>query len=110
MSKGKTGHERPEPSRPPSVETEGVQHLAMFAELTGAHVYVVHTSCSPALAAARRARERGVRLWVETVIPYLVLDRTYAERPDFEGAKYIMSPPLRELEHQQALWNAIVAG
>lgn len=110
LSEGKTGPEWHEPSRPPSVEAEGVQHLATFAELTGAHVYVVHTSCGPALAAARRARERGVRLWVETVIPYLVLDRSYAERPEFEGAKYVMSPPLRELQHQQALWDALVAG
>jgi len=87
-----------------------VQHLATFAELTGAHVYVVHMSCGPALAAAQRARERGVRMWVETVIPYLVLDRTYAERPDFEGAKFVMSPPLREKQHQTALWNALISG
>jgi dihydropyrimidinase len=87
-----------------------VHHLATFAELTGAHVYVVHTSCTEALAAARRARERGVRLWVETVVPYLVLDKTDAERPDFEGAKYVMSPPLRERRHQDALWNALAAG
>lgn len=110
LAEGKTGPEWHEPSRPPAVEAEGLQHLATFAELTGAHVYAVHTSCRPALAAARRARERGVRLWVETVIPYLVLDRTYAERPDFEGAKYVMSPPLRELAHQQALWNALQSG
>jgi dihydropyrimidinase len=110
LSAGRTGPEWHEPSRPPSVEAEGVQHLATFAELTGAHVYVVHTSCAPALKSARRARERGVRLWTETVIPYLVLDRTYAERPDFEGAKYVMSPPLREKQHQQALWNALVTG
>ncbi len=44
------------------------------------------------------------------MIPYLVLDRTYAERPEFEGAKYVMSPPLRELRHQQALWNALATG
>src|SRR5262245_36135678 len=110
LGEGKTCPEWHEPSRPPSVEAEGVQHLATFAELTGAHVYVVHTSCAPALAAARRARERGVRLWVETVIPYLVLDRTYAERPDFEGAKYVMSPPLRDPRHQEALWNALQSG
>ena len=77
---------------------------------TGAHVSVVHTSCAEALAAARRARERGVHLWVETVVPYLVLDKTYAERPDFEGAKYVMSPPLRERRHQDALWKALAAG
>jgi dihydropyrimidinase len=87
-----------------------MEHLATFAELTGAHVYAVHTSCIDALDAARRAKERGVRLWVETVIPYLVLDRSYAEKPDFEGAKYVMSPPLRELRHQPVLWNALRTG
>jgi dihydropyrimidinase len=92
------------------VEAEGVHHLATFAELTGARVYVVHTSCAEALAAARRARERGVSMAVETVIPYLVVDRSYAERPDFEGAKYVMSPPLRERRHQDVLWTALAAG
>src|SRR5262249_17851398 len=96
LAEGKTGPEWHEPSRPPGGEAAGVPPLATFAELTGAHVYVVHTSCEEALEAARRARARGVALWVETVIPYLVLDRTFAERPDFEGAKYVMSPPLRE--------------
>lgn len=110
LAEGKTGPEWHEPSRPPAVEGEGVHHLATFAEMTGAHVYVVHTSCEEALQSARYARERGVRMWVETVIPYLVLDRSYAERPEFEGAKYVMSPPLRELRHQQALWNAINSG
>jgi dihydropyrimidinase len=110
LKEGKTGPEWHEPSRPPPVEAEGVHHLATFAELTAAHVYVVHTSCDEALSAARVARHRGVQMWVETVIPYLVLDRTYAERPDFEGAKYVMSPPLRELRHQSALWNALRIG
>lgn len=110
LAEGKTGPEWHEPSRPTTVEAEGVHHLATFAELTGAHVYVVHTSCDEALTAARQARARGVAMWVETVIPYLVLDRTFAEKPDFDGAKYIMSPPLREIRHQQALWNALRAG
>jgi dihydropyrimidinase len=110
LDEGKTGPEWHEPSRPPSVEAEGVQHLATFAELTAAHVYVVHTSCLPALEAVQRARQRGVRMWVETVIPHLVLDRSYAEREGFEGAKYVMSPPLREPQHQQALWTSLRSG
>ena len=110
LAEGKTGPEWHEPSRPAAVEAEGVHHLAAFAEQTGTHVYVVHTSCDEALAAARQARARGVKLHVETVIPYLVLDRSYAERPDFEGAKYVMSPPLRELRHQGVLWNALQTG
>lgn len=110
LAEGKTGPEWHEPSRPVQVEAEGVHHLATFAQLTGAHVYVVHTSCDEALSKARAARARGVAMWVETVIPYLVVDRTYAEKPNFEGAKYVMSPPLREVRHQHALWNALKAG
>ncbi|MGD9722024.1 MAG: dihydropyrimidinase [Pirellulales bacterium] len=110
LAEGRTGPEWHEPSRPTRVEAEGVHHLATFAELTGAHVYVVHTSCEDSLGAARRARGRGVSMWVETVIPYLVLDSTYAEKPDFEGAKYVMSPPLRAVRHQHVLWNALAAG
>jgi dihydropyrimidinase len=108
LAEGKTGPQWHEPSRPPSVEAGGVAHLATFAESTGAHTYVVHTSCADALKAARRARERGVRMWVEVVIPHLVLDQSYTERPD--GAKYVMSPPLREKWHSQALWNALACG
>ncbi len=107
LAEGKTGPEWHEPSRPTRVEAEGVHHLMTFAELTGAHVYCVHTSCREALEAVQAARLRGVRAWVETVIPYLTLDKTYAERPDFEGAKYVMSPPLRDPIHQPYLWSAI---
>jgi dihydropyrimidinase len=87
-----------------------VHHLATFAGLTGAHVYVVHTSSCDALREAQAAHNRGVRMWIETVIPYLVVDRSYAEKPDFEGAKYVMSPPLREKRHQEALWTALQTG
>ena len=71
------------------------------------------TSCTRRARRTRRSRG-GPRtrraIWVETVVPYLVLDRSYAEKPDFEGAKYVMSPPLRELRHQPALWNALRTG
>ena len=107
LSDGKTGPEWHEPSRPQQVEAEGVHHLMTFAELTGAHVYCVHTSCRAALEAVQAARLRGVDAWVETVIPYLVLDKTYAEQSNFEGAKYVMSPPLRNAEQQPVLWNAL---
>ena len=107
IAEGRTGTEWHEKSRPVQVEAEGVRHLTTFAELTGAHVYIVHTSCAEALTAAMDARRRGVRVWVETVAPYLVLDARDAERPDFEGAKYVMSPPLRDPRHQPVLWNAL---
>jgi dihydropyrimidinase len=107
LSEGKTGPEWHEPSRPIQVEAEGVQHLMTFAELTGAEVYIVHTSNDEAVQAALSARRRGVRVSIETVIPYLVLDATYAERPNFEGAKYVMSPPIRSIEQQPLLWRAL---
>ncbi len=110
MSEGKTGTEWHERSRPVGVEAHGVHHLCTFAELHKAHIYIVHTSCDPALRVAESFKYRGGRIWVETVIPYLMLDSSHAELPDFEGAKYVMSPPLREKKHQDFLWSAIASG
>lgn len=97
-------------SRPPRVEAEGVHHLATFAEMHGTHIYTVHTSCEESLQVALRARERGVKIWVETLIQYLTLDRTHAEKPNFEGAKFVMSPPLRDRRNQEVFWNALAQG
>lgn len=110
LAAGVTGPEGHYQSRPPRVEAEGVHHLCTFAELTGASVYCVHTSCAEALQEAAAARARGVRVSVETLIQYLVLDKTWAERPEFEGLKYIMSPPLREASNQDVLWEALRTG
>ncbi len=110
IAEGKTGPEWHEPSRPVSVEAEGCHHLMTFAEMTGAEVYIVHTSCIPAVEAIHAARKRGVKAWIETVIPYLTLDNRFAERENFEGAKYIMSPPLRSNEHGEFLWQCLAAG
>ena len=110
LAAGRTGPDAHHDSRPPRVEAEGVHHLMTFAELTGARVYIVHLSCREALDAAVAARERGVKVSIETLIQYLVLDKTWAERPDFEGAKYVMSPPLRDASNQAVLWNGLASG
>jgi dihydropyrimidinase len=110
LAAGRTDPGQHHESRPPAVEAEGVHHLMTFAELTGATVYIVHLSCTEALHRAIDARERGVNVWVETLIQYLLLDKTYAERPNFEGAKYVMSPPLRDVRNQAVLWNGLRAG
>jgi dihydropyrimidinase len=110
VTEGKTGPEWHEPSRPIAVEAEGCHHLMTFAEMTGAEVYVVHTSCIPAVEAITSARKRGVKAWIETVAPYLTLDNSYAELPDFEGAKYVMSPPIRSKEHGDFLWECLANG
>ena len=110
LAEGKTGPEWHYWSRPPVVEAEGVHHLMTFARLTGAHVYIVHLSCSEALREAIRGKAEGAQVWVETLIQYLLLDRTDAEKPDFEGAKAVMSPPLRDRENQEVLWNGLRQG
>jgi D-hydantoinase len=110
LAAGKTDPAQHHESRPPLVEAEGVHHLMTFAELTGAATYIVHLSCEEALREALAARQRGVRVGVETLIQYLTLDKSYAERPDFEGAKYVMSPPLRNVRNQSILWNALRDG
>jgi dihydropyrimidinase len=110
VSEGKTGPEWHHESRPPMVEAEGVHHLMTFASLLDAHVYIVHTSCEEALREALRGKLGGVKVWVETLIQYLVLDKTFAERPGFEGAKFVMSPPLRDKRNQEVLWNGLRDG
>ena len=110
LAAGKTDPGQHHESRPPAVEAEGVHHLMTFAELTGAATYIVHLSCKEALHEAIAARQRGVRVSVETLIQYLTLDKTYAERPKFEGAKYVMSPPLRDKRNQKVLWDGLCTG
>jgi dihydropyrimidinase len=110
LAEGKTGPEWHEPSRPESVEAEGTNRFATFLENTDATGYVVHLSCEKALNAALSAKQRGVRISVEAVLPHLLLDKTYAERPGVEGMKYVMSPPLRKKHNQDTLWTALARG
>jgi dihydropyrimidinase len=107
---GKTGPEWHEPSRPESVEAEGTGRFATFLENTGATGYVVHLSCEKALRAALDAKSRGVNIHVESVLPHLLLDKSYAERDGVEGMKHVMSPPLRAKHNQDALWSALARG
>src|ERR1700682_3302657 len=107
---GQCGPEWHEPSRPESVETEGTGRFTTFLENTGATGYVVHLSCEKALNAALAAKEHGVRVSVEAVLPHLLLDKSFAERPGVEGMKHVMSPPLRAKHNQDVLWNALSRG
>ena len=110
LAEGKRKPKYHEMSRPDFVEASGVDHFTTFLQLTGAEGYIVHLSNAKSLRAAMRARERGVKVGVEAVIPHLILNKTFAERPNFEGAKYIMSPPLRTIADNEALWNGLASG
>jgi dihydropyrimidinase len=110
LAEGKTGPEWHERSRPEAVEAEGTGRFATFLQETNAAGYVVHLSCAPALRAAVEAKLRGVQLFIESVLPHFILDKTYAERAAVEGMKHVMSPPLRDRRNLSALWTALQAG
>ncbi|AKP79422.1 MULTISPECIES: dihydropyrimidinase [Priestia] len=97
-------------TRPPEIEGEATGRAAVLTELADSQLYVVHVSCAEAVKKIAEAREKGVNIWGETCPQYLTLDQTYLEKPDFEGAKYVWSPPLREKWNQDVLWNALRNG
>ena len=88
-------------TRPQAVEAEGVARLMRIAELSKAPAWVVHLSTADGLAEVLRARKRGVEVYAETCPQYLTLDVSQYAEPD--GAKYVMSPPLREARDRAAL-------
>ncbi|MBA4536316.1 dihydropyrimidinase [Bacillus aquiflavi] len=97
-------------TRPPEAEGEATGRAAQLTGLANSQLYVVHVSCANAVEKIIEARSNGVDIWGETCPQYLVLDQTYLEKPNFEGAKYVWSPPLREKSNQNVLWNALKSG
>ncbi|WP_429949260.1 dihydropyrimidinase [Enterococcus sp. AZ101] len=97
-------------TRPDSVEAEAVERYLMIAELADLPVNIVHLSTKASLEAVERARARGQTVYVETCPQYLVLDDHLYDGPDFEGAKYVCSPPLRSINDQNALWAGVMDG
>jgi dihydropyrimidinase len=94
-------------TRPPELEGEATNRAIQLARVAGAPLYVVHVSCREAVEPIARAREQGWDVWGETCTQYFFVDYTYLERPDFEGAKYVYTPPPRPQENQEILWHAI---
>ncbi|MYL50110.1 dihydropyrimidinase [Halobacillus litoralis] len=97
-------------TRPPEVEGEATGRAAELTGLADSQLYVVHVTCEEAVEAIAKARKKGYNVMGETCPQYLVLDQSYLEKPDFEGAKYVWSPPLREKHHQDVLWKALKTG
>jgi dihydropyrimidinase len=94
-------------TRPSTLEGEATNRAIQLAHVAGAPVYIVHVTCREAVEAIDRARRQGWSVWGESCPQYLLLDETYLDRPDFEGAKYVFSPPLRGADHQPVLWHGI---
>ncbi len=96
-------------SQPEITEAEASGRFCDMADYTGVPAYIVHLTCEGALNATRRANKRNQNVYVETCIQYLLLDASLYEK-DFDGAKYVMSPPLREKKDQEALWAGLNQG
>ncbi|MFM8268878.1 MAG: dihydropyrimidinase [Pseudomonadota bacterium] len=97
-------------SRPEIVEAEATGRAIDIAYAGNHPVYIVHMTCEGALNRVKEAAKRNQRVLVETCIQYLLLDDTYYDRPGFEGAKWVMSPPLRKPKDQEALWTSLEQG
>jgi dihydropyrimidinase len=94
-------------TRPPELEGEATNRAIQLARVAGAPLYVVHVSCREAVEPIAKAREQGWDVWGETCTQYLFVDYTFLERPNFEGAKYVYTPPPRAQENQEVLWHAV---
>ncbi len=94
-------------TRPTTAEGEAVNRAIALAEMAGAPVYIVHLSSADALEKVSEARDRGIPAFAETCPQYLLLSIEDLDRPNFEGAKYVFTPPLREKWHQDKLWAGL---
>jgi len=97
-------------TRPEALEAEATGRSVRFAELTGAPVYIVHVTCGLAADEIAAGQARGVPVSGETCLQYLTNTVEDLERPDFEGARYVCSPPLRDATNQPLLWTALTRG
>jgi dihydropyrimidinase len=106
LAKGHTAPRYHALTRPTIAEAEGVHRAIAIAEMAESPVYIVHLSCADALNQVRQARDRGIPAFAETCPQYLFLSiDDYGE--GFDGARYVMTPPLREKANQAELWKGL---
>jgi dihydropyrimidinase len=110
LKEGKTAPKYHALTRPTRMEAEGTHRAISIAEVADVPVYIVHLSSSDALEQVTLARNRGVNVYAETCPQYLFLDHSYYEQEGFEGAKYVMTPALREKWNQDELWRGLQFG
>ena len=110
VNAGRMGVESHPATRPPEAEAEAVARLLRIAEIAEAPVMVVHLTNREALDEIRAARKRGQEVYAETCPQYLLMDDSLYHLPGFEGAKYVIAPPLRKKEDTEALWKALADG
>src|SRR5512135_534220 len=94
-------------TRPARAEAEATHRAICLAEIARVPIYIVHLSAAEALEKVAEARDRGLPAYAETCPQYLFLSYANYEEPGFEGAKYVMSPPLREKGNEEKLWRGL---
>ena len=107
LAEGKTEPKWHAATRPPITEGEATNRAIQLARVAGAPLYVVHVSCDEAIEPIARARANDWHAWGETCTQYLFIDETALDQPDFEGAKYVYTPPPRPKKNQELLWHAL---
>ena len=107
LAEGKTAPKYHALTRPARAEAEATHRAIALAEIADVPIYIVHLSAAEALEMVTEARDRGLPAFAETCPQYLFLSYDNYEEPGFEGAKYVMSPPLREQAKQSALWRGL---
>jgi dihydropyrimidinase len=107
LAEGNTAPKFHHLTRPPTTEAEATHRAIRMAEVAGAPVYFVHLSCAEALQEVQAARARQKYVFAETCPHYLTLDNSMYDQEGFEGAKYVLTPPLRDQWHQAELWNGL---
>jgi dihydropyrimidinase len=107
LAEGRTAPKYHALTRPTKAEAEGVHRAIALADMAETPVYIVHLSSSDALDEVTRARDAGIPAYAETCPQYLFLDYSVYEQPGFEGAKWVMTPPIREKWNQEKLWRGL---
>jgi dihydropyrimidinase len=107
LAEGKTSPKYHALTRPARAEAEATHRAIALAEMADVPIYIVHLSAAEALEMVTAARDRGLPAYAETCPQYLFLSYENYEEPGFDGAKYVMSPPLREKKKQDQLWRGL---
>jgi dihydropyrimidinase len=107
LAEGKTAPKYHALTRPARAEAEATHRAIALAEIADVPIYIVHLSAAEALEMVTEARDRGLPAYAETCPQYLFLSYDNYEEPGFDGAKYVMSPPLRPKETQARLWRGL---
>lgn len=110
IEEGKTEPKYHPLSRPPVTEEEATGRVIRTASMVGAPVLIVHVSAKGALKEISEAKNRGEAVYAETCPHFLLLDEEVYDQPIEEAAKYVVTPPIRNEEHREALWEAMKAG